>query len=174
MPHQHYRLSLVLHKLLGDGDLCSLRSHDLQPRRKRRLQSYSFFAAYIHLHVELQNSAYLQQVAANYGDLRFMPITVDAAFTDRHFQIANTFMLTGNYKHFITASPNKQVQSVATFTLGNLKQFKILYSGSGGGLMLCLVSVDITTNLPILSSFVSIGTTDIVDNCDQYSLNTKC
>lgn len=138
------------------------------------MQPYSFFAAYVHLYVELQNSAYLQQIAGNYGDIRFMPITVDAAFADRYFQIANTFMLTGSYKHFITASPNKQVQSVATFTLGNLKQFKILYSGSGGGLMLCLVSVDITTNALILSSFVSISTTDIVDNCDQYSLNTKC
>ena len=138
------------------------------------MQPYSFFAAYVHLYVELQNSAYLQQIAGNYGDIRFMPITVDAAFADRYFQIANTFMLTGSYKHFITASPNKQVQSVATFTLGNLKQFKILYSGSGGGLMLCLVSVNITTNALILSSFVSISTTDIVDNCDQYSLNTKC
>jgi hypothetical protein len=112
-------------------------------------------------------------VAANYGDLRFVSIALADALNDQYFLIANNFMLNGEYKHFIslTAQP---IQSVATYSLGTLREYKILYSGSGGGLMLCLISIDNTNNAIRLSSFVSIGLTSIVNNCDQYSTSVQC
>lgn len=141
--------------------------------RQWRMCTYSFFAAYVYFNIEWANSVYLQQVAVNYGDLRFRSISINNALNDPYFRIANNFMLNGQYKHFIslTAQP---IQSVGTFELGNTKQFKVLYSGSGGGLMLCLVSIDTTNNALTLSSFVSIGLTNIIQNCDQYSTSIQC
>jgi hypothetical protein len=137
------------------------------------MQFDSFFAAYIILHVELQNSAYLQQVAANYGDLRFLSINIKDALNDSYFRMVNNYMLNGEYRHFISLT-SQPIQSVGTFKLGNTEQFKVLYSGSGGGLMLCLISIDTTNNALALSSFVSIGITSIVSNCDQYSMSVQC
>jgi hypothetical protein len=112
-------------------------------------------------------------VAANYGDLRFVSIATSAALNDQYFLIVNNYMLNGEYKHFISMS-SQPIQSVATFALGSLQEYKILYSGSGGGLMLCLISIDTSNNAIRLSSFVSIGLTSIVNNCDQYSTSVQC
>lgn len=40
--------------------------------------------------------------------------------------------------------------------------------------MLCLINIDSTNKAVQLSSFVAIGITSVVDNCDQYSLSIKC
>ena len=112
-------------------------------------------------------------MAANYGDTRFVSITLSDALNDQYFLIVNNFMLNGEYRHFISLT-SQPVQSVATYSLGSTRDYKILYSGSGGGLMLCLISIDSTNNAIRLSSFVSIGLTSIVNNCDQYSTSIQC
>ena len=100
-----------------------------------------------------------------------MPL--DEALEDPFFRIANDFMLKGEYKHFIsrTAQP---VQSVSTFYSGDKVEFKILYNGSGGGLMMCLISVNRFNNALVLQSFVPIGITRVIENCSQYSLSVEC
>jgi hypothetical protein len=119
--------------------------------------------------------------------MRFVSIAISDAVNDQFFVIGHNFMLNGEYKHFInlTAKPTsltaqsisltaQPIQSVATYSLGSSREYKILYSGSGGGLMLCLISIDTTNNAIRLSSFVSIGLTSIVNNCDQYSTSIEC
>jgi hypothetical protein len=117
---------------------------------------------------------YGNSVSSNYGDIRFQPIALSDALSNTYFLACNRFMLNGEYKHFISLTL-QPVQSVSTFQIGDQINFKILYSGSGGGLMLCLISISMTLGtLPLLSSFVPIGVTNIVDNCDQYSLSISC
>ena len=64
--------------------------------------------------------------------------------------------------------------SVAYFTVGSQNQYKILYNGSGGGLMMCIISIDANTNAIQINSFVPIGVTNVIDNCGQYDLQMKC
>lgn len=139
----------------------------------RRMRTDRHLTAYLPHYAELANSAYLRNVAANYGDMRFVSIALSDALNDQYFLIGNNFMLNGEYRHFISLT-SQPIQSVATYSLGSLREYKILYSGSGGGLMLCLISIDSTNNAIRLSSFVSIGLTSIVNNCDQYSTSVEC
>ena len=64
--------------------------------------------------------------------------------------------------------------SVAYFASGNQNQYKILYNGSGGGLMMCIITIWTDTNARQINSFVPIGVTNIVDNCGQYDLQINC
>ena len=64
--------------------------------------------------------------------------------------------------------------SVAYFASGNQNQYKILYNGSGGGLMMCIITIWTDTNARQINSFVPIGVTNIVDNCGQYDLQIRC
>jgi len=137
------------------------------------MSSNCYAARYFVNYLELTNSAYLQQVSANYGDLRFISVSLAEAQNNFYFRLANSYMLNGNYKHFISQTV-QPIQSVSTFNIGEQIQFKILYSGSGGGLMLCLISVTTSNNALQLSSFVPIGITSVVDNCDQYSMSVQC
>jgi hypothetical protein len=66
------------------------------------------------------------------------------------------------------------VVSVAYFTSGYQNQYKILYNGSGGGLMMCIITVWTNNNARQINSFVPIGATNIVDNCGQYDLQSRC
>ncbi len=50
-------------------------------------------------------------------------------------------MLLGEYRHFITKSTDK-IKSVSIEAVNSQKIYKILYYGSGGGLMLCLISIN--------------------------------
>jgi len=78
-------------------------------------------------------------------------------------------MITGEYSHFISKT-SQPVISVSTNLSGQVRQFKILYEGSGENLLLAIISININTLLISLLSFVSIGTTQIVHNCIDYSL----
>lgn len=82
-------------------------------------------------------------------------------------------MLNGEYKHFIsrTAQP---IVSVSYFAVFGQNQYKILYNGSGGGLMMSIISIITSTNAIQLSSFVPIGITNVIDNCGAYDLSLNC
>lgn len=154
-------------------DMLGLRPVHFGARRQWQLHLDCFPSAYPFIHSELANLAYLQQVSANYGDLRFESINLAEALNNVYFRIVNSYMLNGDYKHFISRT-SQPIQSVSTFNLGSQMQFKVLYAGSGGGLMLCLISINTLNNALTLSSFVPIGVTSVIDNCDQYSLTVKC
>ncbi len=82
-------------------------------------------------------------------------------------------MRTGEHKHFIsrTAQP---VVSVSYFSSGDQNQYKILYNGSGGGVMMSIISIIRSTNKVTLNSFVTIGVTNLVDNCGEYDNQLVC
>jgi hypothetical protein len=73
-------------------------------------------------------------------------------------------MKTGEYSHFIsrTAQP---IISVSFYTANLTNNYKILYDGSGGGLLLCIIGISTLNNQINLRSLVNIGTTNIVDLC---------
>lgn len=111
---QYYSLPAVRGQRLRVLDMCYLWSFCLPTWRQWWMHTYSFFAAYAYFNVEWANLAYLQQVAVNYGDLRFQSISVQNALNDPHFRIVNNFMLNGQYKHFISLT-TQPIQSVGTF-----------------------------------------------------------
>jgi hypothetical protein len=102
-----------------------------------------------------------------------MVVPLASAQQDDYFLKCNTFMLNGEYKHFIsrTAQP---VVSVSYFTSGSQNQYKILYNGSGGGLMMCIITITLSNYAIVLNAFVTIGITNIVDNCGQYTEQANC
>jgi diacylglycerol kinase family enzyme len=112
-------------------------------------------------------------VASQYGDNRFESITLSAALADTYFNYCNNYMLNGEYSHFINhvAQP---VQAVSFFTNAGQNNYKILYSGSGGGLMMSIISITMATKALQLSSFVPIGTSNVVANCAQYGETLAC
>ena len=95
------------------------------------------------------------------------------AESDPFYEIVHNFMMKGEYRHFISRS-SQPVVSVAYFTAGIQNQYKILYSGSGGGMMMCIISISTQNNQVVLNSFVPIGVTNVIDNCGQYDLSLNC
>lgn len=63
---------------------------------------------------------------------------------------------------------------MGTFVLNGVSNFKILYEGSGGGLMLCIMSINQITRQITLSALVTIGVNNIVDHCNDYSNTLTC
>lgn len=53
-------------------------------------------------------------------------------------------------------------------------QYKILYYGSGGGLMMSIITISTATNAFQLNSFVPIGTTNVIDYCGLYNEALQC
>jgi hypothetical protein len=100
-------------------------------------------------------------------------MSLSDAFSNPFFTAVNNFMLLGEYKSFIskTAQP---VKFVGIYEEQDLISFKILYSQSGGGLMLCLISINRTNNIIKLSSFVQIQAANMVDYCELYDSYNKC
>lgn len=144
--------------------------------RLHHQQAKSYFAPY----TETLNSAaptgnlqQAEQIAANYGDNRFVVISLDAALNDPYLRIVNNFMINGEYKHFIslTAQP---IVSVSYFSVAGQNQYKILYNGSGGGLMMSIITINTASNAIQLNSFVPIGITNVIDNCGSYDLSLNC
>lgn len=76
-------------------------------------------------------------------------------------------MLHGNYKHFITQSPT-YIKSIRVDYDDLEANFKIIYYGGGGGLMLCIISINILTKAIQLRSFVAIDAAKLVENCLTY------
>ena len=118
--------------------------------------------------------ASLDSIAQQYGDSRFQIIALSSAFSDPYFNICNDFMLKGEYGHFISRVA-QAVYAVSYFAVGNENQYKILYFGSGGGLMMSIITYTVAADKPIkLNAFVPIGTTNIIDNCVLYTDSLKC
>lgn len=53
-------------------------------------------------------------------------------------------------------------------------EFKILYEGSGGNLLMCLIGINISTKNIILRSFVTIGRTQVIESCIDYTTSMAC
>ena len=70
-----------------------------------------------------------------------------------------------------TAQP---VHAVSTFSFNTLQQYKILYYGSGGGLMMSIITISTITNAIQLNSFVLIATSSLIDNCGLYNEALQC
>lgn len=73
-------------------------------------------------------------------------------------------MQTGSYSHFISRT-SQPIISVSFYALNSTNNYKILYYGSGGGLLLCIIGISTLNNQINLRSLVNIGTTNIVDLC---------
>lgn len=82
-------------------------------------------------------------------------------------------MLNGDYKHFITRSP-AYIKSVHLEYESLDANFRIIYFGSGGGLMLCVISINILTKAIQLRSFVAIDAGYLVNKCSDYGSDFKC
>jgi hypothetical protein len=82
-------------------------------------------------------------------------------------------MLKGEYNIFISQSP-QPVQSVATYTVNNTYNYKILYLGSGGGLMMCIIALEKTYGSIRIYSFVRIDPGSIIDYCALYGSSLQC
>lgn len=100
-------------------------------------------------------------------------ISLVKAQNDNFFIICDNFMKKGEYGHFIsrTAQP---IISVHTYDANGMRQFKILYEGSGASLLLCLIGINMSTNKIELRSFVTIGTSKFVDRCIDYTTQSDC
>jgi hypothetical protein len=112
-------------------------------------------------------ATYTQQLVNpgdRYGEEFFRYISLADANSDQYFLICNNFMKKGEYGHFISRSA-QPVTSVHFFNASPMRHFKILYEGSGAGLLLCLIGINTETNQISLRSFVTIGTTQLVDLC---------
>ncbi len=108
-----------------------------------------------------------------YGERMFNMITLVQAQNDNYFVICDNFMKKGEYGHFIsrTAQP---IISVHTYDTNGMRQFKILYEGSGSSLLLCLIGINLNSNKIELRSFVTIGTSKYVDLCVDYTTLSEC
>lgn len=115
----------------------------------------------------------MQDISAQYGDNRFVPITLAQALADPNFNVCNNYMLNGQWNSFIsrTAQP---IFAVSFFTYLGQNQYKILYSGSGGGLMMSLMSIQIGTTNLLLNSFVPIGSSYVINYCADYDNTLRC
>lgn len=82
-------------------------------------------------------------------------------------------MLNGDYKHFITRSP-VYIKSVSLEYESLDANFRIIYYGSGEGLMLCIISINILTKTIQLRSFVAIDVNRLISNCLDYSNDLEC
>ena len=82
-------------------------------------------------------------------------------------------MKRGEYGHFISKS-TQPITSIHSYDLKGMRQFKILYEGSGAGLLLCLIGINMETNKIELRSFVTIGVTKYVDLCIDYTTLSEC
>lgn len=107
-----------------------------------------------------------------YGEANFMPTTLDTVKTWPTFMALNTYILRGQYSHFISRMSNP-IFSVHYYTKNNLYSYKVLYYGSGGGLFLCIA--DVSPNMAVaLRSLTPISASDIIDFCADYDTSSKC
>jgi hypothetical protein len=82
-------------------------------------------------------------------------------------------MKKGEYAHFISRTL-QPIISVSTFDSFGMRQFKILYEGSGNSLLLCLIGINLSNNRIELRSFVTIGISKYVDLCVDYTTQSEC
>lgn len=82
-------------------------------------------------------------------------------------------MRKGEYSHFISRTENP-IQSVFQSTAKGFRDYKILYEGSGGNLLMCIIGINIETKEIVLRSFVTIGRTQMIDYCIDYATTMQC
>ena len=51
----------------------------------------------------------------------------------------------------------------------NLLFYRILYTGAGGGIMLCVIEINKVTNAVVLHSLVTISESKLIPYCADYS-----
>jgi len=73
-------------------------------------------------------------------------------------------MQNGEYSHFISRT-TQPIISVSFYLANMTNNYKILYDGSGGGLLLCIIGISTVNNQINLRSLVNIGVTNIVNLC---------
>ena len=100
-------------------------------------------------------------------------ITLGQAQNDKYFVICDNFMKRGEYAHFISRTL-QPIVSVSTYDSFGMRQFKILYEGSGSSLLLCLIGINMSSNKIQLRSFVTIGISKYVDLCVDYTTQSEC
>lgn len=101
-----------------------------------------------------------------------MPTTLDVVRAWPTFMALNTYILRGQYSHFISRMSNP-IFSVHYYTKNSLYSYKILYYGSGGGLFLCIADVSPSMSVT-LRSLTPISASDIIDFCADYDTSSKC
>ena len=92
---------------------------------------------------------------------------------DNYFILCDNYMKFGEYSHFISKT-KQSIISVHAYDTNLTRQFKILYEGSGGGILMSIIGIDLNTNKITLRSFVVIGINKIVDECIDYTVNSNC
>lgn len=101
-----------------------------------------------------------------------MPTTLDTVKDWPTFLALNTYILKGQYSHYISRMSNP-IFSVHYYMINQTYSYKILYYGSGGGLFLCIA--DVFTNMNVqLRSLTPISASDIIDFCSDYDTYSKC
>lgn len=123
--------------------------------------------------LDLANMNYYGSLTAQYGNPSFYVIPLAVALNDSNFQLVNKYMLKGQYNIFISQTP-QPVQSVATYSVDNTNYYKILYLGSGGGLMMCIISLEKTSGSIRIFSFVQIAPGNIINYCSLYGSSLQC
>lgn len=109
-----------------------------------------------------------------YGEANFIPISYDDIKNNPSFQAADRDIRNGQYKHFISRVSNP-IYSVHYYTTGGAYSFKVLYEGSGGGLMLLIADVGLPPAYAVtIRSFVAIAVTKLIPYCLDYDLSPVC
>lgn len=72
------------------------------------------------------------------------------------FTKCDNFVRMGEYNHFISKSQTPW-QSIALQLNSTSRNYRIIYLGAGGGLMLCMITISIGTLQPKLTSLVTIS-----------------
>lgn len=85
----------------------------------------------------------------------------------------DSFIRMGEYSHFISKSESPW-QSVSLHLGSSSRTYRIVYLAAGGGLMLCVVEISLTTFRPKITSLVTISSSEQVTHCLDYSESGKC
>jgi len=56
----------------------------------------------------------------------------------------------------------------------NWNNYKIIYDGSGGGLLLCYIDINKNSSAIVIQSIVVIGRNDVINHCKDYNSHSKC
>lgn len=107
-----------------------------------------------------------------YGQANFVPTTYEKVRTLPSFLALNTYIIRGQYGHYISRMSNP-IYSVSYYTTNSTYSYKLLYHGSGGGLFLCIA--DVPPNMVVqLRSLTPISASNIIDFCYDYETNGTC
>ena len=75
-----------------------------------------------------------------YAAESFVPLDLANALKMPLFNTANSYMLNGDYKSYISRSL-QPIISVSSYQNLSTTAFKIIYEGSGGGILMCIINI---------------------------------